>query len=198
VSLGFSSHLLLRKRNVTVLDALARALCLDDDAIAYMYKLASNAAAQALAPALRPGANSLRALFLAPELQACYHDLPLVQNRAVAYLRAKVGDELDDPELNELLEELDQGSPEFRELWARHDVLGISATGDTGFKHPQLGTINLRYWTLSLPSVEGLTLLVYSAASGSRDAQALAKLASMDTSSILGTTPDDDGSERQL
>ena len=206
-----------------ILDALARALLLDDDAIAYMYKLArpspqpattsptedtlgpelqqlldawaatpallqnrrmdtlaSNALAQALAPALRPGANSLRALFLDPALQACYENLPLVRDRAVAYLRAKVGDELDDPALTDLLEELD-GSPDFRELWARHDVLGIGATGDTGFRHPELGTINLRYWTLSVRGAEGLTLLVYSAAPGSRDAEALATLATLAT-----------------
>ena len=206
-----------------ILDALARALRLDDDAIAYMYKLArpaphlaatdptddsvdpglqqlldawattpallqnrrmdtlaSNALAQALAPALRPGANSLRALFLDPDLQACYDNLPLVQDRAVAYLRAKIGDELDDPALTSLLAELDQGSPTFRELWSHHDVLGIGATGDTGFRHPKLGTINLRYWTLSVRGAEGLTLLVYNAAPGTRDAAALAMLASTD------------------
>jgi hypothetical protein len=58
--------------------------------------------------------------------------------------------------------------------------------------------VSVRYWTLSLPGVEGLTLLVYSAAFGSADAQALARLASMDASSTAATAPGDDRSERQL
>jgi transcriptional regulator with XRE-family HTH domain len=207
-----------------VLDALARALQLDDDTVAYLYKLArpapqlaapdvgeavspeiqdlldawektpalvqnrrldtlaSNTLAQALSPALRPGANSLRAVFLDPVMQAFYADLPLVQRRIVAYVRAKIGDDFHDPELIALLDELQQNSQVFSEIWGRHKVLGIDATGDTGFLHPEFGIIYLRYWTLSLPGADGFTLLIYNAAPGSFSAQALIRLALSATS----------------
>jgi len=138
--------------------------------------LASNALARALTPALLPGANSLRATFLDPEQQARYTNLRLTQARVVAYLRGKVGHELDDPLLAELIDELTRESADFGELWPRHDVLAVGATGDTGFEHPVVGTIRLRYSTFNVSDAEGLTLLVYHAVPGGDDARALTLL----------------------
>ncbi len=138
--------------------------------------LAADALARALTPALIPGANSLRATFLDPDLQARYADLPLTQTRVVAYLRANVGTEVDDPAFAELLGELISASAVFRDLWLRHEVLAVGAAGETGFRHPAVGEIHLRYSTLTVSDAEGLTLLVYHAAPGSPDAQALARL----------------------
>jgi transcriptional regulator with XRE-family HTH domain len=132
--------------------------------------VASNALARALTPALSPGGNALRATFLDPQLQRRYEDLTLTRTRVVAYLRAKVGPELDDPFFAELLTDLMRGSPAFRDLWVRHDLLAVGDGGLTGFLHPKLGAIRLRYSTFTVRDAEGLTLPVYHAAPGHPDA----------------------------
>ena len=57
-----------------------------------------------------------------------------------------------------------RGSPAFRDLWVRHDLLAVGDSGLTGFHHPIPGTIRLRYSTFTVHDAEGLTLLVYHAA----------------------------------
>ena len=125
-----------------VLEALARALQLDDDATAHLFALgrlaspaarsrdqreeqvrpevqslidgwgtpafihgrhldilASNAAARALTRVAEPGTNMLRSMFLVREEYERYEDLEFTLARTVAYFRANVGSDLDDPYL---------------------------------------------------------------------------------------------------
>ena len=132
-----------------VLEALARALQLDDDATDHLFALsrlaspvarprdradervrpevqalldgwgtpafihgrhldvlASNAAARALTRVAEPGTNMLRSMFLLKEEYERYEDLEFTLARAVAYFRAAVGSDLDDPYLRDLIEEL--------------------------------------------------------------------------------------------
>jgi hypothetical protein len=48
----------------------------------------------------------------------------------VAYFRAAVGGDLDDPYVKVLIEELSLKSSDFRRLWAKHDVLSAVSGSD--------------------------------------------------------------------
>ena len=206
----------------TVLDALARALQLDDDATTHLFALgrgwpsvapphpanpesaraelhdlldawttipalvhgrwldvlASNPLGRALTPLAEPGTNILRSVFLNAEVRARYADPQWVMAAGVAYLRASVRGDLDDPHLTTLIRELSLGSEAFRLLWARHDVQS-AMSGDTRFFHPVVGVMRLRYQTFAVEGTDRQTLLLVHAAPGSRDAQALARLATL-------------------
>jgi transcriptional regulator with XRE-family HTH domain len=94
--------------------------------------------------------------------------------QSVANLRSVAARYPDDPGLARLLEELDRGSAEFRELWADTDAGGWRSHTKT-VEHPTLGALTLECDTLHVPDVDQ-NLLVYSAAPGSPQAEALALL----------------------
>ncbi|WP_127502820.1 helix-turn-helix domain-containing protein [Actinoplanes solisilvae] len=198
-----------------VLDALARALRLDDDGVAHLHKLAAarpsrpagrarrapagmarlidqlpmpaflqdrygevlaaNAPARALSPHYHPEVNLIRAVFLEPEDRSLRPDWDRATREAVSGLRAMSADDLEDPVLAGLVEELSAGSSRFRELWARYDVRqrvgGISL-----FEHPRVGPLRLRHEKLLVAGGDGLTLVLYHADPDSDSAAALANL----------------------
>lgn len=94
--------------------------------------------------------------------------------QSVANLRSVAGRYPDDPGLARLIEELHRGSAEFRDLWADSDAGGWRSHTKT-VEHPTLGRLTLECDTLHVPDVDQ-NLLVYSAAPGSADAEALALL----------------------
>jgi transcriptional regulator with XRE-family HTH domain len=203
-----------------VLDALARALQLDEDATAHLHRIASpparrrrrsqrpervpagilrliaswnetpayvhgrymdvlaaNPMATALAPYYAEGENTVRAAFFDPRVRDMYGDWDRVTESAVASLRARVGPDVDDPRLNELVGELSVRSERFRQLWARHDVRPKRG-GTARVEHPLVGPLELGYEKLPIPDTDRQTLVVYHAEPGSRSAQGLALLAS--------------------
>ena len=205
--------------SVKVLEALARALRLDDDATDHLFALgrlaspaarprvhaeervrpevqalidgwgtpafihgrhldvlASNAAARALTRVAEPGTNMLRSMFLLTEEYERYEDLEFTLARTVAYFRASVGSDLDDPHLKDLIEELSLKSDEFRRLWADHDVRSFVAGSDL-YLHPAVGWMRLSFQTFAVGGTDRQTLFATTAAPGTRDAQALAQLA---------------------
>jgi hypothetical protein len=139
--------------------------------------LASNALARALTPVAEPGNNMLRSFFLDPEGRDRYHDLETILRQAVAYFRARVGGHLASPEVAELIEDLRNESPDFRRIWARHDVSSV-LSGEDPFGHPAGDFAGLRYQTFTVDGTEGQTLFVVTARPGSADAHALAHLVS--------------------
>lgn len=92
----------------------------------------------------------------------------------VAELRDALGRYPGDDALRSLIEDLLEVSPRFAKLWERHPVARPTARRKT-FLHPEVGTISLDCDALT---VEGgdLRLIVYTAAAGSSDADALALL----------------------
>ena len=94
--------------------------------------------------------------------------------QAVANLRSVAGRYPDDRGLARLLQDLHDGSAEFRELWASADAGGWRSHTKT-VTHPTLGELTLECDTLHVPDVDQ-RLLVYSAAPGSAAAEALALL----------------------
>ena len=73
-----------------------------------------------------------------------------------------------------LIEELRDGSPEFSRLWERHDVQAAPVLTKT-FRHPVVGEVTVDCDSLTLTDRDQ-RLVLYSAPSGSRDAEALALL----------------------
>ena len=146
--------------------------------------LASNRLARALTPLAEPGTNMLRSVFLNPEVRERYADPDWASATVVAYLRASVGDDAANPELNRLVEELSPASEAFRRLWAQHDVRSV-LSGDAPLLHPVVGEINFWYQTFTVDGADRQTLMVVHTTPGSPDAQALARLAATLTADPL-------------
>ncbi|HEY6480155.1 MAG TPA: helix-turn-helix transcriptional regulator [Streptosporangiaceae bacterium] len=135
-----------------------------------------------LAPADR---NLARKAFLGPPRP----DAPLYgisdaaefRQHVVMELRATVARYPSDPAVTGLIAELRDGSPEFARLWERHDVQAAPMLTKT-FRHPAVGEITVDCDSLTL-SDRDQHLVLYSAARGSRDAEALALL------QVLGPAP---------
>ncbi len=92
----------------------------------------------------------------------------------VADLREALGRYPADDQLGALVDDLRAVSPRFAELWEDHPVARRSSSRKT-FSHPELGQITLDCDVLVAQDSD-LRLVVYTAASGSRDAQSLALL----------------------
>ena len=144
----------------------------------FMYVLAANALITAIAPVVRPGANLIRATFLDPEIRRGLHDWDSVAAINVARLRFMAGADLEGPRLVELIDEVSAGSPEFRELWARHDV-AVTEPRHYAFDHPVVGRLELHTALLAVVGAEGQFLVAHCAEPESASAQALGRLAEM-------------------
>lgn len=143
--------------------------------------LATNPLAQALyAPAFadpaRP-ANLARFTFLNPHARTLWGDWAGVADDTVAMLRTEAGRDPFDKVLTDMVGELSTRSDEFRVRWAAHDVR-LHRTGLKHIQHPIVGDLHLAYEVMELSADPGLALVVYSAAEGSPDDDALRLLAS--------------------
>jgi hypothetical protein len=144
----------------------------------YLDILAANALASALSPVYSPGVNLVRATFLDPEVRRLVGDWEGVAHSAVARLRARVGPDVDDPRLGELVGELSVRSDQFRRLWARHDI-ELAAVPTRIFNHPLVGQLELRAEMLAITGTEGQLLIVHHAEPGSPSEHSLTLLAGM-------------------
>ncbi len=140
--------------------------------------LAANRMALALSPNLAPGVNRLRAAFLDPAERTFHRDWPEAVARAVAGLRADAIGHGDDAKLAALVGELSLKSPEFREIWARHDVRRQEGRFSL-MRHPEVGDLDLFADKLTIAGPDGLVLGVYHAEPGSESARSLALLGSL-------------------
>ncbi len=144
----------------------------------YTDVLAANALATAVSPNLRVGANRMRTMFLDPGEHALCPSFEQAMATMVADLRRAVGTDTDDPRFIELVGELSLASEEFRQLWARHDVV-IRECGRTAMSHPQLGELTLHKERLAIAGGDGLVLVIYHPAAGTGSEEKLALLASL-------------------
>jgi transcriptional regulator with XRE-family HTH domain len=206
--------------SAAVLDALARALQLDDEAIAHLHALAirragpspdlalvraaphverlistwsrtpafihtrfmdvlaANALMTAVTPVVRVGANLIHATFLEPEIRDNLDEWEAVAAINVGRLRSMAGAHLDHPRLAELVDEVSAQSPEFRELWARHDVV-VTEPDRYKFDHPVVGRLELYPALLAVVGGDGQYLVCHCAEPGSSSERALETLATM-------------------
>ena len=149
----------------------------------YLDILAANALATAINPNVRAGENRLRSIFLDPAERAMLPDWERTVPRLVAGFRNRIGGDVDDPRVVQLVGELSLASEEFGRAGPPHDVRPIQ-TRTARIDHPQVGELDLVMSKLALEGTDGLMLVVQHAEPGA-SAERLALL----TSLTSGTTP---------
>jgi len=123
--------------------------------------------------------NIARYVFLDLGAHDFFVDWDAAGNATAAMLRAEAGREPRDRALRELIGELCTLSPEFRGLWAAHDVL-IRHDGIKRLQHPDVGHLELTFQSLDLP-LSGRAvhnLVTYTAEPGTASEDRLKLLAS--------------------
>jgi transcriptional regulator with XRE-family HTH domain len=78
----------------------------------------------------------------------------------LAQFRAEYGRFVEDPWWAKQIAELSEASPEFRELWARPDVLNV-LEGRKSVDHPRVGELAFEFLWLQMVTSPDLRLLVY-------------------------------------
>ncbi|GII52662.1 transcriptional regulator [Planotetraspora thailandica] len=140
--------------------------------------LAMNPLAAAQFRGLEGSDNLMRLHFLSPDGREFYREWEKEARSKVAQLRAAAGPVCDDPSVLDLIEELRNGSEDFRRLWARHDVL-IKAHESKELHHRVVGDLTLWSESFTINSAPGLQLIIGQAQPGSPSAAALARLAAL-------------------
>jgi transcriptional regulator with XRE-family HTH domain len=137
--------------------------------------LAWNRSADALADfssATGPARNIVWRLFRDERSQCRFGDLQCIMRRCVANFRSVAAKYPNDPAFAELIEGLRANSPEFKQLWAEHDVLG-STEGLKQYLHPELGEFILDYTGFELPGDGDMRMIVMTAKPGSESERKL-------------------------
>jgi transcriptional regulator with XRE-family HTH domain len=183
-----------------VLDAVARALRLDDVERAHLLHLAQAAegsdtlarprkrsSQRALPHSLRWSLEAItggpayvcngRLDILAANALSRAFFVDLIPDLTVDALRVEAGRNPYDRDLHDLVGQLCTLSDEFRERWGAHNV-GRFGTGVKRFHHPTAGDVTLAYDSLRTDADPGLILTVYTPEPGSPSAERLALLAS--------------------
>lgn len=148
--------------------------------------VAMNPLATALIGDLSDEPNILRRHFtgLSSRLVRSGEDEATSAADSVADLRDAAGRYPDDERLQRLIADLRAASPRFEELWSRPAVARRAATQKT-FEHPEVGLITLDCDVLTVQDSD-LRLVVYTAAPGSPDANALALLGAVGLQTFAG------------
>jgi hypothetical protein len=122
--------------------------------------------------------NLARKAFLGPEPtdEPLYgiSDAAEFRHHVVMQLRSTLTRYPSDPVVTGLIDELRDASPDFARLWQRHDVQAAPTLRKT-FRHPAVGEVTVDCDALTLTDRDQ-HLVLYTAPSGSRDAEALALL----------------------
>ncbi|MER8043098.1 helix-turn-helix domain-containing protein [Streptomyces sp. NPDC094032] len=108
----------------------------------------------------REDRNSLWLAFTNEEFRASVTDLPDVLRMLSGKLRASMAEHLAEPAWTGLVRRLEEASPEFREIWARHDV--VAAGGRTKFiRNAHVGLLRFEHTNLWLGPTAGPALVTY-------------------------------------
>ncbi|UXY29555.1 helix-turn-helix domain-containing protein [Streptomyces sp. HUAS TT20] len=124
--------------------------------------------------------NWARLVFLKPEYRELFVDWEQKAIDIVCALRMDAGCYPDDPRLSALVGELSVKSPDFRRLWATHDVKEKNH-GVKRLHHPLVGELSLNFESFRTTDDTDQALVTYHADPGSPSAEALRLLASWGT-----------------
>ncbi|MFD7083931.1 helix-turn-helix domain-containing protein [Streptomyces sp. NPDC059918] len=102
--------------------------------------------------------NCLWLAFTNAEWRASMADVAEVNRTIVAKFRAAMAEHLAEPAWKALLARLEARSPEFRELWARHEVLGLGAKTKY-VRNAHVGLLHLEHTNLWLGPAAGPRLV---------------------------------------
>jgi transcriptional regulator with XRE-family HTH domain len=121
--------------------------------------------------------NMARWMFLNPRAREVYPDWAEIAAQMVAILRAAAGPDATDPLLSALVGELTTRSQEFARFWADYKVYKHTH-GTKKFHHDAVGEMTINYESLVPPGEPDLSLIIYSAATGSPSEEKLKLLSS--------------------
>jgi transcriptional regulator with XRE-family HTH domain len=107
--------------------------------------------------------NVLLLTFTDPHWRRVLPEWEDVASRMVAQYRAAMAEHVAEPAWKKLVARLQAASPEFAEMWARHDVQAPE-TRVKRFRHPEVGLLRLDYDYLWLGQRLGTRVVVYSPA----------------------------------
>ncbi|MFG2781358.1 helix-turn-helix transcriptional regulator [Streptomyces prunicolor] len=135
-------------------------------------------------------ANFPRYFFLDPGSRDFFVDWEEGARATVAVLRAEAGREPHDRALRELVGELSTLSPDFRTMWASHDVR-IRHEGIKRLVHPEVGRLEMTFRSLDLPLPQRAVhdLIIYTAEPGTPSEDRLKLLASWTAPQASPTEP---------
>ncbi|UUY06349.1 hypothetical protein LRS13_20425 [Svornostia abyssi] len=115
--------------------------------------------------------------FFDPAAAEFYPRWDQVAGELVAHLRSLAGSNPYDRGLTDVVGELSTRSPEFRQLWAAHNVRW-HASGVEHLRHPIVGEMELTYESMGMQADSDLALSIFTAEPGSASEDALRILAS--------------------
>jgi transcriptional regulator with XRE-family HTH domain len=139
--------------------------------------VATNSLMAALVGGYRAGRNSLVTLLLDPALRELYVEWDGLSRRSIGLFRSQTGLDPENPRAKEIIAQLSEGSARFREVWARHDITGMTQ-GMHPLAHPVVGALSLHFAHFPLVGTDGHTIFLYYAEPGTDSERALALLAS--------------------
>lgn len=145
-----------------VLDALSVPAVVQNPRLDVVAANALGAALYGLSPADVAGGrfNGARFPFLDGRAADFYVDCERTKRNVVALLHQAAGRDPYDEDLIRLIGQLSTQSPDFRALWARHDVIRYQR-GTKRYRHPAVGRLDFAYESFDLNTERGLTMLVY-------------------------------------
>ncbi|HEU4676231.1 MAG TPA: helix-turn-helix transcriptional regulator [Motilibacteraceae bacterium] len=107
--------------------------------------------------------NTMWLAFTSPVFRTQLVDYEESVGRIVAQFRAAMADHVAEPAWKCFVKRLQAASPEFAELWGRHDV-AAPETVVKRFLHPELGLLRLTHTSLWLAPRQGVRVISYTAA----------------------------------
>ncbi|MGW4701863.1 MmyB family transcriptional regulator [Streptomyces sp. NPDC004285] len=108
----------------------------------------------------REDRNSLWLAFTNEDFRAAVTDLPEVTRALAGKLRAAMAEHLAEPAWKELVRRLEEASPEFREIWARHEVVAPGGRVKV-IRNARVGLLSFEHTNLWLGPNAGTHLVTY-------------------------------------
>lgn len=135
--------------------------------------------------------NYARWILLSPDARSLFVDWEEQARAAVENLRLEVATYSDDPATWDLIEELKEGSPEFRRWWEEHRVQQRTY-GSKRIRHPLVGDLTVDFETLTFPGDAEIRLFVFTTEPGSSSRRAIERLVQLtaDATGEPSSTPE--------
>jgi transcriptional regulator with XRE-family HTH domain len=119
--------------------------------------------------------NLLWRIFMDPAMRKQLPDWEEGARRLVARFRAEAARHVGDPDFDDLISALQEGSPEFRKWWGLHEV-ATSGVGRKVIRHPEVGKLVFEHAVFRPQESPEQRLVLYSASSQSDTPAKLRKL----------------------
>jgi transcriptional regulator with XRE-family HTH domain len=116
--------------------------------------------------------NQLWLVFMHPAWRGLYPDWEIAARRLLGRFRVAYAEQVGDPAFESLVQQLSDGSPEFREWWPRHEVLA-SGEGRKELEHPVAGHLEFEHAVFLHGETPEQRLVLYSPRPGSDTAEKL-------------------------